>query len=218
MRRAGIIILSCLLYSGCTPEDVGYRPDAGARVDAMPGTAGLVFRFGSTPAVPGSVDDSGSIELHVEEAELLLERVRAIGDSAPGDERTSVEAFSLDWEEGLEELRFPRALPGVYSQLLGDIASYEIEGTIDMEEGTWPFQISESAADIPFFVSLDQIALDPGMTREIEVIIDLSEVLRQIDWDAVPVDEEGVRRVDGDSEQIESVRQKLEESFEHEDD
>lgn len=216
MRRAGIIILSWLLCSGCTPEDMD-PPDAGMGVDAMPGTAGLVFRFGSEPDLPGALDDSGSIEAYIEEAALVLERVRAIGDSAPGDERTSVETFTLDWEEGEEELRFPRALPGVYSQLLGGIASYEIAGTIELEDGTWPFHISEPAVAIAFSVSLDQIALDPGMTREIEITIELSEVLRQIDWEAVPVDDEGVLRVDGDSEQITSVREKLQESFEQED-
>jgi hypothetical protein len=227
MRHAGTFLMVGLLLSGCSdpgegpPDptpDAGVRPDAGGEEpDAgEAGGAGLTFQFASRPSLPGELE--GEYNPVIEEAELLLVQVRVIGDSSPGGEGTSAESLELSWEDdGAEELRFPQAPPGIYSQLMAEIESYDIEGTVEISGEDVPFRIAEQSAGIQVSLSLDGLELEPGMDRVVSVHVDVGDVIQAIDWNAVPVDEEGWLHVSPESEQGAQVRERLGDSFDADD-
>ena len=223
MQRAGLFLIVGLALAGCSdpgtnPPDV--MPDAGIRLDAAgeepdaaPGGAGLIFRFASNPSLPGELD--GEYDPVIEEAELLLVQVRAIGDSSPGGEGTSADSLELSWEDdGAEELRFPQAPPGIYSQLMAEIESYELEGTVRIDGEDVPFVIAqESGAGIQVSLSLDGLELEPGMDRVVSIHVNVGDVIQAIEWDAVPVDDEGWLHVGPESPEGAAVRAALAESL-----
>jgi hypothetical protein len=228
MWHAGIFLMVGFVVAGCSdpggedpPDgkpDAGARPDAaGEEPDAGSGGAGLVFRFASRPSLPGELE--GEYNPEVEEVELLLVQVRAIGDSSPGGEGTSADSLELSWEDGgAEELRFPQAPPGIYSQLMAEIDSYQIEGTVEISGDDVPFRIAEESAGIQVSLSLDGLALEPGMDRVVSIHVDIGDVIQSIEWDEVPVDEEGTLRVSPESALGAEVRERLADSFDDEDD
>lgn len=227
MRHAGMILIVGLALAGCSdpggkdPPDVtpdaGMQPDAGEEPDAGAAGAGLIFQFSSNPSLPGELD--GEYNPVIEEAELLLVQVRAIGDSSPGGEGTSADSLELSWEdEGAEELSFPQAPPGIYSQLMAEIESYELEGTVQISGEDVPFRIAEeSGAGIQVSMSLDGLALEPGMDRVVIIHVDVGDVIQAIDWDAVPVDEDGWLHVGPESPQSAAVRERLANSLDDDD-
>jgi hypothetical protein len=219
MRHAGIFLILGLALAGCPgqsddgPPDV--MPDAGASSDAdvEPEGSGLSFQFGSDPELPGGI--SGENNPYVEDARFTLVQVRAIGDAATGDELTSAASFELSWgESSEEELSFPQAPPGIYSQFLAEIDSYEIQGTVEVGGVDKPFRIArESGAAIPIALSLESLVLDPGLYREVEIDVGLSEVIVAIDWEQVPEDELGWLHVGADSVYDATVHERLAQSF-----
>lgn len=226
MRRAGIILgilTTCALpLPGCTPGpgDDGPPvdgPDAGASPDASeaPAGAGLSFRFESEPRLSGDGEIGGEYDAVIREVELILTDVRAIGDAAPGDERTSRERLELSWAGGeVEELGFPQAPPGIYSQLLGEIDAYEITGTLEIDDRERSFRIAEQGAGLMVSLGLDGLALEPGMDRRVDIEVDLRKAVRAVDWSQVPEDGQGWLHVDQASDMIDEVRAELEDGFE----
>jgi hypothetical protein len=228
MRLAGTFVMVGLLVAGCSdpgddpPDptpDAGVRPDAGDdEPDAgEPGGAGLTFRFASRPSLPGELE--GEYNPEIDEVELLLVQVRAIGDSSPGGEGTSADLLELSWEDdGAEELRFPQAPPGIYSQLMAEIQSYELEGTVEISGDEVPFRIAEESASIQVSLSLDGLELEPGMDAVVSIHVDVGDVIQAIEWDEVPVDEEGWLHVSPESAQGAAIREVLANSFDTGDD
>ena len=224
MRHAGTFLMVGLLLAGCSDPgenppvpmpDAGVRPDAaGEEPDAGEvGGAGLTFLFGSRPSLPAELE--GEYNPEIEEAEFVLVQVRAIGDSSPGGEGTSADFLELSWEDdGAEELRFPQAPPGIYSQLMAEIASYEIEGTVEIDGDEVPFLIADESASIQVSLSLDGLELEPGMDQTVSIHVDVGDVIQAIDWDTVPVDEEGWLHVSPESDLGGQIRELLGNSFE----
>lgn len=179
----------------------------------MTARSGLVFAISSDPA-PGE-DVGGDFSPVFHEAEIDVENLRAIGDAAPGDERTSIASLEVEWEEeDMVYVRFTQAPPGLYSQLLGEIVSYEISGTVVVNSETKEFRVRESSASIGFSSSLSEVNLEPNMVLEVPVEVKLRGVIHAIDWANTPVDEEGTLVVDESSERISEVHGKLKEAFE----
>ncbi|WP_428266897.1 hypothetical protein [Haliangium sp.] len=225
MRHAGILPLVGLMALGCSggSGDDGPPPegpdaavlDGGADAGDPPQGAGLRFRFRSEPDLPGKGDVGGEFDAVIERVALDLVQVRAIGDSAPGDERTRADRFTLDWADASAiDLAFPQAPPGLYSQLLGEIMSYQIEGNLRIGDDRVPFRIHEDEARLALAVALDGLMLEPGMDRTVEIDVHLNDVVRVIDWDSVTQDGDGWLTVDPDGEAIDSVREAVEEAFE----
>jgi hypothetical protein len=186
-------------------------PDAGD--DATMEGSGLVLAFTSEPNVGGSVD--GDYDAVLGEVEIRLEDVRVIGDAALGDERTSVGALELEWEsKDTIYVRFPQAPPGMYSQLLGDVVSYEISGTIEIDGESKSFTIGEEEANFGFSEGLSNVNLEPSAALELPVRVDIAKVIREINWRDVGEGEEGKLRIGEGSSEIDSVRGKLKEMFE----
>jgi hypothetical protein len=217
MRYAGIVLIVGLALAGCSdpgnegPLDATPDSDAGADAgDERDGGdgAGLAFRFISEPSLPGELD--GELDAVIERAELVLVQVRAIGDSSPGGEGTSAGSFALSWaDDEAEELRFPQAPPGIYAQLMAELASYEIEGTVQISGEDVPFRVADTSAAIQVSVILDELELEPGENREVTIHVNLGDVIQGVDWDEVPPDEENVRYVGEASSQTPDVRARL---------
>jgi hypothetical protein len=204
MRYAGIVLIVGLALAGCSdPGNHGPR-------DATPADgAGLVFRFVSEPSLPGAL--AGEHDVVIERAELVLRQVRAIGDSSPGSEGTSADRLALSWAGGaVEELRFPQAPPGFYALLMAELASYEIDGTVQIDGEDVPFRVAEPpASGIPVSVTLDGLELEPGENRVVTIRVNLGDVIQAVDWDEVPPDDENVRYVGAASSQSSGVRERL---------
>src|SRR5262249_41556401 len=150
MLRAINLVL-CVGRAGCPAT--GEVPDAGGRdarndLDAPPQSGGLVFEFGTDPVVPGTV----GTKVRVDEVRVYWRDVRAIGDSAPGDYRTSIATLDLDWQGNNmpAPLAVPQAPPGLYSRLEaragGGEKAYEIRGVVALNGGGMEsFEISDEA-------------------------------------------------------------------------
>lgn len=222
MRHAGILLILGLALAGCPgPGDDGPpdpTPDAGSEPDASePPASGLVFQFKSEPQL-GDDDGGGEYNVVIDEVVLTLVQVRAIGDSAPGDARTSADQLVLSWADGeVEELDFPQAPPGFYAQLLAELASYEIAGTVQISGDRVPFRIAEPGADLEIAIGLDGLELEPGMDHTVTITVALGDVVESIDWDQVPEGEDGSLRVSPESEDMERARERLKDSFDDED-
>ena len=120
MLRAIVGDRALLGATACGGPSDGSELDGGPRADASPGDAdapvggggGLTFEFRTAPELPAVTAD-----LSVDEVRLELRDVRAIGDSAPGDSRTSRSRLTLEWKPGEDPspLVFDLAPPGIYS-------------------------------------------------------------------------------------------------------
>jgi hypothetical protein len=186
MLRAIPVVALVGLAACPTSNDV---PDAGGDgggdVDVPSATGGLVFEFGTDPVVPGTVGTN----VHIDEVRVSWRDVRAIGDSAPGDSRTSRDSLELEWQSGHvpDPLAFPQAPPGLYARLEARIGggerAYDIKGTITLRGGgTESFEVSDDALE-SISVSLDGVALGSA-TVTVRVTMSLS-FLGAVDWDGL---------------------------------
>jgi hypothetical protein len=190
---ARILLAATLLLGACPAgEDT---PDAGGgNPDGNPGTAALSFELSTSPDVPATV---GAVQ--VDELRVWLRDVRAIGDSAPGDERTSVAELELDWRSGrpLTTVRFPSAPPGVYARLdarLGqpgdDEKAWELRGRVTRTDGVFELEL-EGESSLSLSVSLDALVL--GATARTARVTLALDFLEDVDWQSLPVDGDRIR-------------------------
>jgi hypothetical protein len=211
MRRAGPASILFVLLLGCTSgqeqSDGGMEPDSGHV------GAGLMFQFQIHPLLSAGGEVGGDFDAIIDEAELSLRDVRAIGDAAPGDERTSAREIDLDWDENdVVELYFAQAPPGLYSQLLADVHDLELEGSVVIDGQDRPFGIYAGFNDVALTISLSGVDLQPGMGLVVPIRVEFDRIVNEIDWEAVP-EQEGMLWLDDTSPQIDSVRGKLKEMF-----
>jgi len=209
--RAAASVLTLTALAGCpgeAPGDDQPPPDGGEVPDG--GAGGLVFTWHTTPAIPST----GADGIRIDEVQLQLRDVRAIGDAAPGDGRTSRASLTLEWDgsHAPDPLRFDQAPPGLYSTLALRVeGGYEIRGGV-LRDGTWtPCKIEDDAAG-PVSVPLDALSLEVGHTVTLPIQIDLAAVMNAVRWADVPVDDDELV-VDEDSPQIAAVRQRLQHVF-----
>lgn len=174
----GPALVAAILAGGCPGGDVD-EPDAAG------GPAGLAIDWRTAAPVPGPVASG----LRLSELHLKLSSVRAIGDAAPGDPRTSSGALELEWNERAPPpLVYDQAPAGLYSQIElgvgGGPEAYELHGEVDLG-GTWtPFEIEDEAAlaiTVP-----TALTLAAGQRATLAVTLDVAAVLAPIDWSQVP--------------------------------
>jgi hypothetical protein len=227
MRRAGYRIAGlafALAVSAACSDDAPPGADAGdddggGTIDAGDGgggTAGLRFEWRPDPVPPGEVED----DLTIDEVHLHLRDLRAVGDAAPGDARTSRAALDLDWEEGAAPpaLRFDTAPPGLYSQFEfrldggdGEDEAYSIEGMVYLEDAWVPYEIEDG---LPLSVSIPlDVDLAVGEVEVVDIRIRLDAAIEGVDWANATLDD-GTLVLD--EEQLAEVRDILAAGFEAE--
>ncbi|MGE0551082.1 MAG: hypothetical protein AB7O24_08020 [Kofleriaceae bacterium] len=213
------------LVAGCSgsgttmPTD----PDASATVpsDAPVGShgdaqasSGLIVTWETTPTLaPIPIEGGGEIA----SAMFKLARCELIGDSTSGDERTTATNFVIGWTTiGSADPRFfPFAPPGRYSKLsltmnaTGGDWVYELTGTAKIMGTDEPFVIRDTQR-----VDIDEsfdVTLPPGGTKVVRVKVDLADVVKNVDWDTVPVQNNVRELVAGP--QLDDVRNRLKNAF-----
>ena len=238
MRKVGgrcvPVALFALLAAACSVES-GSRPDGGVvpgqdgggpGPDAPVGSAGLVLEFRGLPALPAAL--GGDFDAELDEVRLDLEDVRAVGDAAPGDERTSRDELRLEWRGGASSgeggddepqnepvvVTFDQAPPGLYSRLFAELVAYQIEGTVVVAEGgERDFEIDDSpSTGIAISISLGGVTLEAGETRRIIVEVSCADAVLDTPWDQVEEDE-GELVVEDGSPQVAAVREAMQAAF-----
>jgi hypothetical protein len=171
-------------------------------------TGGLVIEMVVKGGVPQMVGEEIEIEL-LEIGALML---RAIGDSAPGDHRTTFPkpdaSFLFQSGAPAVPLLLPEAPPGLYSAVEMHVADTEasLHGAVYMlgrvrRGGTVvPFEIKNVASDVKVNVAV-AVALVPREFATATVELDAAELVEDIDWDNVAITGDGKLYIgDGDGE------------------
>ena len=198
-----------VLAIGCgqTPDD-----DVDAGSDPI---GGLEVTFHSEPEVPDSV--GGDYDAYVDTARFHLRNFRAIGDAAPGDDRTRVDDLTLTWSDGVEPqpVVFPDAPAGFYSQVSAEILDYRITGTAKVNDVVYPFEISDTPpTPISTMQRLDGVTVVATKRSTIKVEVEFKEAVAEFDWSSIAPNGDGVIIVDANSVGIGGVRDELRELLE----
>ncbi len=204
--------LRCVVFAGLV---VACGDDSSTPgIDAATGS-GLVVAWTTQPATwPIDLGDGLTLEV----ATFALDRLRVVGDAAPGDPRTTASETELRWDEVTRppELSFPDAPGGVYSQLSilvdGHVAgpSIVLRGHARVASTDYEYRITD---DSPFSTTLaiDKTHRPPAATG-IVLRIDFETTLRAIDFSMVRTNA-GVLELDNADPQITTFRTKLTESL-----
>jgi hypothetical protein len=153
----------------------------------------------------------------MDEVSIFITDFRAIGDAAPGDDRTLIPTLELTWSEGGDELvRFPNAPIGRYSRILASVESFRIAGTCVIEGETRSWAIDDVATGgIDIDVTLENVEVMPGSETRVELEVDLERLYDHVeDWADIEEDD-GVLLIDGSHPQIGELRTRFNEVFEH---
>jgi hypothetical protein len=197
-------MVACGTSPGGGPDggiDATSAPDAGPGGGDGPVAGGLTFEYLTAPALP----DVGA-GIVVEEIRIVLADVRAIGDSAPGDGRTSLPALSLEWRPGDEppRLSFTLAPPGIYSSLQARLGGaheegFEIKGRVRLAGGeTRSFEIENDDSTASIRVDLMGLVVAGG-PRTAVIAVSLA-FLGAVPWDEIEMDDGELRIESGDPE------------------
>jgi hypothetical protein len=216
MDRAGVRVLAMIasLAMACG-DDVVEQPDAstddgGVDIDTDAGenVSALEIEWRTSPKLDD--DPKGAWELVLTHAKFSLEDVRVVGDAAT----LMKSSLELDFKgEERPVLRFSSAPPGLYASLIGRIKSYELRGTIVVDSETVEFEIKdEPPGALSFQVQLQGVEVVPGETERVRIDIEVDDVIEEIDWTMVG-EVDGVLTIDGDSAEVEAVRDELAEQF-----
>lgn len=244
LGRMWVAVLGAVLWAGCGSPSETPAADAephtgdgdGGPADAGMTSAGLVLEFRGDPTLPAEL--GGDFDAVLGAVRLDLEDVRAIGDSAPGDERTTRASFQLDWyaegQDGEEEreeetgdanndparVTFADAPPGLYSLVLAQVVHYRVRGTVVVDAVTREFEIEDDPpSDLAISVDLDGLVLEPDAVREVELVVSVAAAIAELRWDEVTPDDDGTLEVDeDDGEHIAPVRDAVEQAFDLVDD
>jgi hypothetical protein len=177
-------------------------PDA-TTVDASIG--GLIIELvakGGVPQMPAS-------NIEITRVVLGMTTLRAIGDAAPGDLRTTrTDLDEMEWRDNLVPIPqlFPTAPPGVYSMVDLRIAdsplssvAISINGRAARGGNLIPFEIQNLTADVGVAISINTV-LTPRQYVTTTIELDVPALVQDIDWDAVPLTTEGRMFIgDGDA-------------------
>ena len=193
--------------------DVGDGDASPGQPDARPSRGGLLFTFRSAPTdLP--TDPDGGNKMVIERADIWMRNVRAVGDAAPGDERTRIESVHLDYsllepvDGGTLRFEFPQAPPGLYSVLIAEVTRYSLEGTVEIGGDEFDYKIDVEVAP-PRTINVDLKGQDLGSTTlHVPIKSDLRKLPRAINWNQVEL-EDGELEVDSDDPVVEGMNDKL---------
>lgn len=222
--------LVALLVAACSVES-GSRTDAGSDPgqdgggsgpDAPPGSAGLVLEFRGLPALDADLD--GEFSLVLEDVRLDLENVRAVGDAAPGDSRTTRDELRLEWwgaggDDGEDPnnepviVTFDQAPPGLYSNVFAELERYEMQGTVEVEEDNErDFEIQDTPSSLAISIPLGGVTLEAGETRRVVIEVACGAAVLGVPWDEL-TPEDGDYVVDSGSQHIGAVQDAMADAF-----
>ena len=145
------------------------------------------------------------------EVRLELEDFRIIGDSVPGDERTTLDELVLDWRDGpLSCLEFQGAPPGIYSRVRASMRAYRIVGAIEDSGVNYAFSIEDTPPQgIAMTADINEVIVDVDAGGEIALQLDMEYALDAIDWEAHDSDGDGQVEIDADSPEIAEFRARM---------
>jgi hypothetical protein len=205
--------LRCVVFAGLLVAACGDDT-------SMPGTdaatgSGLVVAWSTQPATwPIDLGDG----LTLEQAMFACDRVRVVGDAAPGDPRTTASGFELLWDDVRRpaELSFPDAPGGLYSQLSllvdGHVAgpSIVLRGHARVGGTDYEYRITDDSP-VSATLAIDKTHRPPATTG-IVLRIDFETTLRALDFSTVR-NSAGVLELDNADPQISTFRAKLVETL-----
>lgn len=224
------VALVALLVAACSVES-GSRADAGADPgqdgggsgpDAPPGSAGLVLEFRGVPTLDAEL--GGDFSLVLEDVRLDLENVRAVGDAAPGDSRTSRDELRLEWwgsDDGEDPnnepviVTFDQAPPGLYSNVFAELEHYEMQGTVEVEQDNErDFDIRDTpSSSLAISIPLGGVMLEAGETRRVVVEVACGAAVLGVPWGELTPEDDGDYVVDSESPQIGAVSDAMADAF-----
>jgi len=141
--------------------------------------------------------------------------IRAIGDAAPGDLRTTWTAYSFEWRDNLMPIPilFRDAPPGVYSELelhvddsMASSVAINVIGRALRNGNLVPFEIDNSDASVPVAIAISTV-LAPRVIATTTIEVDIADFVDDVDWDAVPLTTDGKLYIgDGDPQMANVVK------------
>jgi len=155
---------------------------------------------------PGNI--GGPWSANIDSARFDLRNIRAIGDAAPGDERTTIGELNVEIDGSPEERCFSAAPPGVYSHITLKLSKVAAEGDLEVGGQRDDFDI-EDPEDMLLQVNLGGIVVESDTILLIG--IDLEVALNTVDWSDVPLDD-GERELENGDE-LDAFRTAMEAGF-----
>lgn len=232
------IALVALLGAACSVSS-GSRTDAGgpdpgedgggSNPDAAVGSAGLVLELRGVPALNAEL--GGDFSPVLKEVRIVLENVRAVGDAAPGDERTSRDELQLEWkgegdDDGGEEpdnepviVTFDQAPPGLYSNVFAEVKSFRLRGEVEpVAETERDFEITdEPSTELAISIPLGGVVLEAGESRRVVIDVSCGAAVLDVPWDQV-VEQDGKLVVGAGSPYIGAVHDAMRAAFSYQGD
>lgn len=204
MRRIASLALASLA-TACGP---GTGTPDGGDVDGG-GGGGLVFAF----VAPALDQQLGG--LYIDKLTVSMADLRAVGDAAPGDDRTYVARLAIELDsDARPELELRDAPPGRYSAFEFAIdraadgeEAWTMRGEVDVGGAVEEFTIEDDATT-PVSLALVGLDLGPGEAVAVTISIDAAAVVDGIDWSSVPVDD-GRRTIEPGSPLLPAIRARL---------
>ena len=178
------------MHTACSSDST--MPDA-AVPDAS--TGGLTIEL----VAKGGVPQMPEATVEITKVVIGMRTIRAIGDAAPGDMRTTRTDVELEWRDNLMPIPhlFPMAPPGVYSMVelrVGDssksAAAIDIAGRATRGGNLVPFEIENLVSEVPIAITVNTV-LPPRMIATTTIAVDVAALVEDIDWDSVPLTAEG---------------------------
>jgi hypothetical protein len=207
IMRGPIIVSGLALLAACPSGGPPDQPDGGA-VDS------LSIRFQTDQDLPAMT----AADRRLKDAQFHADSVRAIGDAAPGDSRTTESDYRMRWHESdqPDPIRFDEAPAGLYSTVevrfeRGDEEhGFEVEGEALLDAVWVPFEIEDDTA-LTITIGTST-TLAPGGSATIEIDVDLARIIADIDFSQFPI-VEGKIEIGDDDPEIAAIRAAIGEAF-----
>jgi hypothetical protein len=183
MRRLlALVVLTATAACGSGHQDDA-QVDSGL-VDTTP-IPGLAVVF-DAPALGMPIGP-----VTITEAELSVRDLRVIGDA----NHYGVTAAALDLPGVVDVVDAP---PGLYGALEFRLSSWELRGSVLIDQRPFELRISSDQTSPTIMLPLE-LPLDVGVRRLILVAVDLATVVNVVDWSTVPVEGDRIRLDDASS-------------------
>jgi hypothetical protein len=210
------LAVGIVMHAACSSG--ASTPDA-IPADAMLGglTIELVAKNG-VPQMPAT-------DVQITTVTIGAVTVRAIGDAAPGDVRTTRSGYKFDFRDNLMPvpITFVEAPTGLYSMLELRVArvtsppaqasdACNIQGRVIRAGDSVPFEIKNTTADTAIAIAINT-DLAPRELDTASIEVDVAALIADVDWNAVPLSGEGRLFVGDGDPQMATVVTKLSTAF-----